>query len=357
MNLQRYGAYQPSFSFSPVQSFRSQPAPFFGQQVGGGRPIMGQALPQIMSLLMNMLSSMTQLSQGWSGFGGQQQQQQPQQVQGPQSNPFGYNPSQGFGGYGGQGAFGGYAQGGFGGYQGQGGFPGQGFGRPLVDYASQHFPQSANYGGPDTGYGGGTVQPTSGLPRPSDPQEFASYLQAQLAGGTLEGKTTVAQKDAIPGSRFGRVQDGTQWQASLARNYAYQFAAFASGNDPLSADGVAKGADAFEQMKPEAQLFMQVASVFKGNLLNGPGFYDNPGLKTLLESKGLNDLAGQPQVGKTDVQSIGAIASAIDSGALTLNEVISSGTISDLDRYQQVISYVSNGGFASDLNAYDNAPI
>lgn len=238
--------------------------------------------------------------------------------------------------------------------QGWGGFGGGSFQTQPVDYASMHFPNLQNYNPTSTtGYGGTGTGATAALPRPSDPQEFASYIQAQIAGGALEGRTGIAQSDAIAGSRFGQVQDSTMWQASLARNYAYQFAAQAAGANPLSADGLQQGMQAFEQMKPEAQLFMQVASVFKGNLLGGPGFYDNPGLKQLLESKGLNQFINDPQVGQTDVQTIGAIASAINSGQLSLDEVINSGTISDLNRYQQVINYVSGGGFASDLNSYD----
>jgi len=194
-------------------------------------------------------------------------------------------------------------------------------------------------------------------PDPSDPAEFASYLQAQRLGGSLEGKTGIAQRDAIPGTRFGQVQDSTMWQASVARNYAYQFAAYANGYDALSPQGVAQGAQALKSMSPDAQLFMQVASVFKGNLFGGPGFYDNPGLKRLLLSKGLGDLANQPGVGETDVQSIGAIAAALNRGQLSLNEVLGSGTIDNLGRYQQIIGYVQQGGFARDLRNYDTVPL
>lgn len=226
---------------------------------------------------------------------------------------------------------------------------------------------------PTTGfYGGGTTQPTqgggyngtSGLlgsvgapPRPSDPNEFASYLQAQRIGGTLEGKTGIAQKDAIPGTRFGQVANSEAWQASLARNYAYQFAAYATGADALTPAGMAKGQDAFNNMSNDARLFMQVAAVFKGNMLNGPGFYNNPGLKQLLLSHNLGDLANQPGVGETDVQSIGAITKALNSGQLTLDQVISSGTIDNLDRYHQVINYVQSGNFNNALNFYDNVQV
>lgn len=288
------GGLAPTGGFSPFQT-----GPAFGPYGGGGM--------QTMNLLFQLMSSLAQLSQGWGGFGG----------------------------------------GGFG-----GGYPPQ---QPF-DYASQHFPHLQNYNpnGPSTGYGGGGGV---ALPPPTDPQEFASYIQAQIAGGALQGKTGVAQRDAIPGSRFGTVQDSTMWQASLARNYAYQFAAQAIGANPLSAQGLAQGQQAFGNMKPEAQLFMQVASVFKGDLLGGPGFYDNPGLKRLLESKGLNQFINDPQVGQTDVQTIGAITAAINAGQLSLNDVINSGTISDLNRYQQVINYVSQGGFANDLRNYDTVRI
>lgn len=298
----------------------------------GASPYQPQASPygmggmQTMQMLFNLMSSMAQLSQGWGAFGG--------------------------------GAFGG---GGYPGTFGGGGFPG-GFGgyqqpQPF-DYASRDFPNLGTYnpGSTGTGYGGGGGGGGVALPPPSDPQEFASYIQAQIAGGALQGNTSVAQRDAIPGSRFGGVQDSTMWQASLARNYAYQFAAQAVGANPLSADGLSQGAQAFGNMKPEAQLFMQVASVFKGDLLNGPGFYDNAGLKDLLLQKGLGQFVNDPQVGKTDVQTIGAITAAINSGQLSLNDVINSGTISDLNRYQNVISYVSNGNFANDLRNYDTVP-
>ncbi|MEW6282444.1 MAG: hypothetical protein AB1758_27800, partial [Candidatus Eremiobacterota bacterium] len=190
-------------------------------------------------------------------------------------------------------------------------------------------------------------------PRASDPLEFASYLQAQRAGGALQGQTGVAQRDAIPGTRFGTVQDSKLWQVGLARNYAMQFAAFASGNDPLSPQGMAAGQQAFSQMKPEAQLFMQVASVFKGNLFGGPGNYNNPGLGQLLRNTGNGDLAGLGGVGQTDVQTIGAVAAAINRGTLRLQDVIQSGTIDNLPRYFEIINYVQNNGFFGDLARYE----
>ncbi len=190
-------------------------------------------------------------------------------------------------------------------------------------------------------------------PYPGDLGDISSYLQAQRLGGTLQGKTGIAQSDAIPGTRFGRVENPEAWQASVARNYAYQFAAYAVDADALSAQGVDTGARALPKMNPQAQLFVQVASVFKGNLLNGPGFYNNPGLKQLLVQQGLTGLASAEGVGETDVQTIGAITKALNSGQLSLDQVISSGTIDNMQRYQQVIGYVQSGQFNAALQRYD----
>lgn len=193
------------------------------------------------------------------------------------------------------------------------------------------------------------------LSLPTDRQDFASYLQAQRLGGSLEGKTGLAQKDAVPGTRFGRLQDPHLWDVDVARNYAFQFAAYASDNDPLSSQGLYAGAQAFQNMRPDAKLFMQVASVFKGDINGGPGFYDNPGLRRLLESKGQFDLI-KSGVGETDVQTIGAITKAINRGVLSLNDIINSGTIDNMPRYRQIIDYVSSGGFQQDVNRYDSTP-
>lgn len=309
-----YIGFQPNFQTNflptpfPTQSYRPSTPPTFGMP--------GMAL----QFLGQMMQALTMMAQGWQGaagggsFGGNAPvpygMTQPG-AWGPGATPYAYN-----------------------------------------NYLSQpgSSPSTGAYG---TGSGNGNG--FSALATPTDPQDFASYLQAQRLGGSLEGKTGIAQKDAIPGTRFGRLVDSTLWNADVARNYAFQFAAYASDNNALTPEGVAAGAQAFQNMKPEAKLFMQVASVFKGNLDNGPGFYDNPGLKRLLESKGMGDLIG-PGVGETDVQTIGAVTKAINRGALTLDDVINSGTISDMPRYQRIIGYVSSGGFAQDVNRYDSTP-
>jgi len=224
-------------------------------------------------------------------------------------------------------------------------------------YAAQGLVQPGPYGPGASGnlsFGNGRGG-FSSLAVPTDSQDFASYLQAQRLGGSLEGKTGIAQNDAIPGTRFGRLQDPHLWDVAVARNYVFQFAAYASDNDALTPQGMRAGAQAFQNMVPDAKLFMQVASVFKGDINGGPGFYDNPGLRRLLESKGQFDLIKEG-VGETDVQTIGAVTKAINRGVLSLNDILNSGTIDNMNRYQQIIGYVSNGGFAQDVNRYDSSP-
>ncbi len=193
--------------------------------------------------------------------------------------------------------------------------------------------------------------------RPLDQGEFASYNAAQIAGGALNGATSIFQRDAIPGTRYAQAQDPTLFHSATARMYAYQFASYANGYDPLTPAGMADGARAFETMAPDARVFMQVASVYKGNLLGGPDNYDNPTLRNMLLSKGLTELANKPGVGLTDVQTIGAVSAALNSGQVTLNDVIASGSIQDMPRYRQVIDYVVGGQFNQDLGRYDALPI
>ncbi len=372
--------FNPNTPFIPQQNFTS----------GAAQANFQQFLPatngpaQIMQVIQQLMQSLSSLAGGWSGaLGGQPDprtaafnnyaQQALAQFNATGSSihqqfpggggfqPAQYPPAQfPFGGGGQQPVYGG--GGGFNPYGGGGGYnPYGGGGGPVPQGTGQYggtaytgpgnfLPQGQQFNPTQPGFPG---IPGRLMAYPTDPNDFASYLQAQRAGGALSGQTTIRQSDAIPGTRFGSVQNSQAWNASVGRNYAYQFAAYAMGQDPLSPNGLAYAAQNFDQMSPDAKLFTQVASVFKGNMLGGPGNYDNPGLKQLLLSKGLGNFANNPGVGQTDVQTIGAITQALNSGQLSLQEVINSGTIDNMDRYHQVIGYVQGGGFNQDLNFFD----
>lgn len=374
--------FNPNLPFIPQQGFSA----------GAAQANIQQFIPatngpgQIIQVLQQLMQSLSQLAGGWSGALGAQPggfpQQNPQtaafnayaqealarfnangaaiQNQYPGGGPFQpaqYPPAQfPFGGGGGVPI--GYPQpnpygGGGNPYGGGGGTIPQGtglYGGTPYTGPGNFVPQGQQFNPAQPGFPG---IPGRLMAYPTDPNDFASYLQAQRLGGALNGQTTIRQSDAIPGTRFGSVQNSQAWNSSVARNYAYQFAAYAMGQDPLSPNGLAFAAQNFDQMSPDAKIFTQVASVFKGNLFQGPGNYDNPGLKQLLLSKGLGNFANNPGVGQTDVQTIGAITQALNSGQLSLQEVINSGTIDNLDRYHQIIGYVQGGGFNQDLSFFD----
>jgi hypothetical protein len=337
--------------------FNTQPAgfnPFIGQQPIGqfqiGQPSLGNAgfIPgntgpgQLLQVLQQMLSSLSMLAGGWQGalgggFGGGFQQPGFQQ---PGFQQPGYQPP-------------GFQQPGYQPpiYQ-QPGFQQPGFLPPGIGQPRFTVPQNQPMFYP--GYPGEAGRT---MAYPTDRGDFASYLQAQVRGGALNGDTGIAQNDGIPGTRFATVQDNSAWNASVARNYAYQFGAYAMGADPLSPQGLEFAAQNWNKMSPDAQLFTQVASVFKGNALGGPGNYDNPGLKQLLIERGFGDIANRPGVGQTDIQTIGAITQALNSGRLSLNDIIQSGTIDNIDRYFNVINYVQGGGFNQHLQFFDNVPV
>lgn len=195
------------------------------------------------------------------------------------------------------------------------------------------------------------------LVSPGETQEFASYLQAQIAGGALQGSTSVQQVDAIPFTRFALVEEANLFHAAVARNYAVQLAAESLGYDPLTEAGLQQALAGYQQMNPEARLFLQVAAVFKGNLLEGPSNYDNPGLKELLVSKGLTQFINDPQVGDRDIQTLGAIGAAMNAGQLTIADILNSGTFADIERYDAIVEFVYAGGFRKLVEEYESAPI
>ncbi len=196
--------------------------------------------------------------------------------------------------------------------------------------------------------------PSGTLPVPTDPSEFASYISAATRQGQGQNGN-IAQKDALPGTRFGQVVDAQLYDAAVARSYAYQFASSAKGYSPSTADGLADGANAFYRMSPSAQAFMQVASIYKGDLEGGAKNYDNGKLKTLLTQAGYPG-AHRPGVGNTDIETLGAVADALDTGVLSLDDVMQSGAIQDMGKYQRVINFVQGGKFAELVGKYDSTP-
>ena len=167
------------------------------------------------------------------------------------------------------------------------------------------------------GAAGGAAQGAVGssMPMPSDRNEYASYLQGATNGdGKQDGN--VKQNRAMPNTRFGTVADGGAFKAAASRDYAIQFAAQAIGQSGRTVQGMNAGAAAFAKMSPDAQTFMQVASVYKGEGKN----YDNGKLKDFLKQHGVA-AANAKGVGDTDIETLGAVAGAINSGQISLKDI------------------------------------
>lgn len=133
------------------------------------------------------MQSLAQLSQGWGGLLGQQQQQFPF---GGQTTTSGNNFSSAGTNY----------------STGQSGIP-------------NFLPPGATVSAGAGLYGGSSI--TSGAPKmpfPSDGRDYVSYLQAQVAGGALQGQTSVNQADGIPGTRFYSVQPSSSGRLTWADN-------------------------------------------------------------------------------------------------------------------------------------------
>lgn len=210
------------------------------------------------------------------------------------------------------------------------------------------------------------------LRSPSDPFEIHSYIKAYVASGLVTGRANLYQVDAMAGSRFRQANDHELWTCALARCYAYQFVAVAARTngdekaDPATVAGLLYGASLFPKLSKEAQLFAQVAAIYKGRFRGGPADYDNPKLKQLLlaKSRQLGDpslawLASGLDVGSADVPTIGATLNAIDSGKLHLAEVIACGSIpaEQMARYNEIIRLVKTGGYNQILTNYDSLPV
>ncbi|HVE81194.1 MAG TPA: hypothetical protein VND93_00030 [Myxococcales bacterium] len=195
---------------------------------------------------------------------------------------------------------------------------------------------------------GGPAQARSLMPMPTDPREFASYIQGATNGdGKQDGN--VKQNRSIAGSRFGQIADGNQFKAAVARDYAVQFAAVGNGYNGRSAQGLAQGARAFGAMSKDAQTFMMVAADYKGQGKN----YDNGKLQDLLKKHGLAS-ANKPGVGKTDIETLGAVAKAVSDGKISLKEITGTkGVIKDEGAYQKSIQKVTSGQFAREVQGYE----
>jgi len=222
-------------------------------------------------------------------------------------------------------------------------------------------------------------------PSPSDviqpiPPLTNNDIYNYILGGTMGGTATASASNFTmymqPNSRLATAGIN-EYNAAVALIYYYQFKAyigyldvvFSFGDDTVQeiTNNIARGS--YYQMKtPEADLLLRVAAVYRGVLCDGGGVYNNPEMKKLLIQWGRSDLASQPGVGDTDIESIANVAQAIDEQTdpvirrKWLDEVYNfddnlhpyspSGAVPSLRAYQCAIDILRNGTFTQLMDNY-----
>jgi hypothetical protein len=214
--------------------------------------------------------------------------------------------------------------------------------------------------------------------------DIYNYVLATSRGGRVARSDNVQSKFSQPGSRFATAAQ-QEFDAALDAVYVAEFQGYALGENTTFVPGrttteqVTQN-DAFATtvpFVPEAQIFDEVASVYKdGDLgLSDANNYNNGNLRRVLIQFGRRDLANQPNVGNTDVETIGAVTKMINdmpssaNRQAALNAIFSinatdntngsspSNSIqgsTDLRRYKTAVAIVNSGLYSKVLNDYAN---
>ncbi len=202
--------------------------------------------------------------------------------------------------------------------------------------------------------------------------DFRDYFLAGSKGGTTGTNEVIEGRYADPNGRFANA-GANEFDAVIAHSYAQQFKAYAMGLDVVfnpgdNVDQLAANLQTAQQTQftPEAEILSKVAAVYRGDL-TGVNAYDNAALKGLLQQWGRNDLAGQPGVGVTDVESIGSVVRALNeeqngqTRQAWLQQIFDfqnntpnspSGAVPNVREYQQAINIVQSGELDQLLNNY-----
>ena len=219
----------------------------------------------------------------------------------------------------------------------------------------------------------GIQPPPQGTPLSQD--DLINYVLAGSKGGTAGTDEGIFDKYAKAGSRFGKA-GANEFDAVIAKAYTAQFKAYAMGLPAAFIPGqttveqVAGNIDKAQQVQftPEAEMLANVAAVYRGDF-GGASIYNNAALKDLLISWGRSDIANQPSVGVTDVESIGGAVKALNEEKdpairqAWLQQIFDfqnntptspSGAVPKAAEYQKAIELVKNGTINQLVNNYLN---
>lgn len=222
----------------------------------------------------------------------------------------------------------------------------------------------------------GATAPASGGTTPFNVKlsqdDFVDFILAGSQGGRSGTNEVIDSRFARPGSRFSQAGDN-EFDGVIAAAYASQFkayamgleAAFSPGKDPNQlAANIARAQST--QFTPEAEILSKVAAVYRGDL-TGVNKYNNQALQQSLVRWGRQDLASQPGVGVSDVESIGSVIKALNEQqnpqvrAQWLQEIFDfqnnspsspSGAVPNVRQYQDAINIVKSGALEGLVSNY-----
>jgi hypothetical protein len=206
-----------------------------------------------------------------------------------------------------------------------------------------------------------------------------NYILGSTQGGKITQEASIFSSYANPNSRFANIGDTNEFDAVVAKVYASQFAGYAAGIDVVYnpgdkintiADNIAQSQQLYNQLTPEAQLFADVASVYRGDFGNR-GNYNHSVMKDLLVSWGRQDIANQSLVGVdgADAQTIGGIVKALNeekdpaTRQTWLQQIFDfsnntpsspSGAVPNISDYQNAINLVQSGAIDKLMENYNS---
>ncbi|MBI3927147.1 MAG: hypothetical protein HY319_16545 [Armatimonadetes bacterium] len=220
-------------------------------------------------------------------------------------------------------------------------------------------PTIAASGGSRPSLGAAWSFPPAAIPTPPFPRdhdEFASFLEAQGAGGTLRHQRGIQQTDALPWTRLARVLDGRWWEAALARSFACQVAACVAGQNALNARGMIRGLQVLGQLSMPARLFVQAVAVAVTRRPEAGPAVDQRRLARFLRTRAL---AGESTTGTaaSELLLLGAASLAIHQRRVSIRDLLGCGALWDTPGWLGLLDYVRRGDFRADLVRYETVPL
>lgn len=211
---------------------------------------------------------------------------------------------------------------------------------------------------------------------PLNNEDIVNYLLGGTMGARASATDFNSTEFMLPGTRMPTAGPA-EYDAAVAHIYYWQFKAHVAFSDVVFnfeqqdimqdiANNIATGS-AYVMKSREGDTLVRVASIYRGELCTS-SVYNNPVMKEILIKWGRNDLAAEPGVGDTDIESIALVAQALDETPDPIlrrqrflelysfddnnNPMSPTGAVPSLRPYQCTIDILSDGSYNKLLENY-----